>query len=374
MYKVQKIVKLILSMNLFVLLISFSCWRSNVPSIPKNVILFIGDGMGVTHITAAKTVKGNLNLEEFKVAGLITTHCEDRYVTDSGAAATALATGNKTYYSGISMTASGNPMKTVLEYAKEIGKSTGLVVTSRITHATPAAFASHAKDRELQSEIAEDLVQSGVEVLFGGGLAYFLPNSDEQSRRNDEKNLIEKLKKKYLIALNRNDFDMMGTPQAAVGLFAESHLPSVDQRIVSLTEMTQKALDILSVNTAGFFLMVEGSQIDFAAEDNESDLLIKEMIDFDEAIGAGLSFAGRNTNTLVLVVADHEAGGYALNDGSIEKKVITEPRFTTNDHTGTMVPIFAKGPMDHIFGGIHDNTDIGKMLIELVQEKHYNKF
>jgi len=115
--------------------------------------------------------------------------------------------------------------------------------------------------------------------------------------------------------------------------------------------------------------MVEGSQIDFAAEDNESDLLIKEMIDFDEAVGAGLSFASRNSNTLVLVVADHEAGGYALNDGSIENKVITEPRFTTNDHTGTMVPIFAKGPMSPIFGGIHDNTYIGKMLIELIQEK-----
>ena len=369
MYKIQKNMKLILSISLFVICISFSCWRSNAPSVPKNVILFIGDGMGVTHITAAKTVKGKLNLEEFKVAGLITTHCEDRYVTDSGAAATALATGNKTYYSGISMTASGVSLKTVLEYAEEKGKSTGLVVTSRITHATPAAFASHAKDRELQSEIAEDLVQSGVEVLFGGGLAYFLPESNEQSRRKDENNLIEKLKKRYFIALNRKDFDTMGIPQAAVGLFAESHLPPVDQRIVSLTEMTQKALDILSVNPMGFFLMVEGSQIDFAAEDNDSDLLIKEMIDFDEAVGVGLYFANVNPNTLVIVVSDHEAGGYTLNDGSFENKVITEPRFTTNDHTGSMVPIFAKGPMAQIFGGIHDNTYIGKMLIELIQEK-----
>ena len=191
MYKIQKNMKFILSINLFVIIISFSCWRSNVSSIPKNIILFIGDGMGVSHITAAKTVKGKLNLEEFKVTGLITTHCADRYVTDSGAAATALATGNKTYYSGISMTASGVPMKTVLEYAEEKGMSTGLVVTSRITHATPAAFASHVRDRYLQSEIAEDLVQSEVEVLFGGGLAYFLPNSDEQSRRKDEKNLIK---------------------------------------------------------------------------------------------------------------------------------------------------------------------------------------
>ncbi len=371
MYKTQKIVKQIPIMSLFVLLMGFSCWRSNVPSIPKNVILFIGDGMGVTHITAARTVKGKLNLEEFKVAGLLTTHCEDRFVTDSGAAATALATGNKTYYYGISMTASGFPMKTVLEYAEEKGKSTGLVVTSRITHATPAAFASHARDRGFQSEIAEDLIQSGAEVLFGGGLAYFLPDSNEQSRRNDEKNLMEKLKKSYYIALNRNDFDTMGTPQAAVGLFAVSHLPPADQRIVSLTEMTQKALDILSANPTGFFLMVEGSQIDFAGEDNESDPLIKEMIDFDEAVGAGLSFASRNTNTLVLVVADHETGGYALNDGSIENKVITEPRFTTNDHTGSMVPIFARGPMAHLFGGIHDNTYIGKMLIELIQEKQF---
>ena len=368
MYKMQKIVKQIPSMSLIVLLMGFSCWRSNGSSRPKNVILFIGDGMGVTHITAAKTVKGRLNLEEFKVMGLLTTHCEDRFITDSGAAATALATGNKTYYYGISMTASGIPMKTVLEYAEEKDMSTGLVVTSRITHATPAAFAAHASDRGLQSEIAEELIQSGVEVLFGGGLAYFLPDSDERSRRKDEKNLMEALKKRHYIALNRNDFDAMETPQAAVGLFAVSHLPPADQRIVSLTEMTQKALDILSVNPTGFFLMVEGSQIDFASEDNDNDYLIKEMIDFDEAVGVGLSFARRNTNTLVLVMADHEAGGYALNGGSIENSVITEPGFTTDGHTGTMVPIFAKGPMDHLFGGINDNTYIGKMLIELIKE------
>lgn len=368
MYKMQKIIRPIICMSHFILLVAFSSCRPYASSKPQNVILFIGDGMGVSHITAAKTVKGTLNLEAFYVMGLLTTHCEDRFITDSGASATAFATGNKTYYHGISMSGSGVPMKTVLEYAEEKGMSTGLVVTSRITHATPAAFAAHARERNLQSDIAEDLIRSGAEVLFGGGLAYFLPNSDERSRRNDEKNLLEVLKKRVYIALNRNDFDAMGTPPAAVGLFAESHLPPADERIVSLSEMTQKALDILSVNPVGFFLMVEGSQIDFAGEDNESDYLISETIDFDEAVGVGLSFASENPNTLVIVTADHETGGYALNDGSIENRVITEPRFTSDDHTGSMVPIFAKGPKDQLFGGIHDNTYVGKTLIELIVE------
>ncbi len=152
----------------------------------------------MAQITAGKTVRGGLNLEAFPVMGLLTTHCEDRFVTDSGAAATALATGFKTHYYGISMNASGDPFKTVLEYAEEGGKSTGLVVTSRITHATPAAFASHEKDRHEQSEIAEQLLNSGTEVLFGGGLAYFLPQSDERSKREDDENVLDELRKNIM--------------------------------------------------------------------------------------------------------------------------------------------------------------------------------
>ena len=356
--------------GIFVLLLSFlvTC-RMNRSEYPKNIILFIGDGMGVAHITAARTVRGELNLDDFPVMGLLTTHCEDRFITDSGAAATALATGFKTYYHGISMNASGDTLKTVLEYAEEEGKSTGLVVTSRITHATPAAFAAHARERDLQSEIAEQLVNCGTEVLFGGGLAYFLPRSDTRSRREDDKNVLEELRKSYHVALDRETFERMGNPGAAAGLFAESHLPPADRRIVSLSEMTQKALEILSANPAGFFLMVEGSQIDFAAEDNDSAYLIQEMIDFDEAVGIGLSYARKHPYTLVIVTSDHEAGGYALNDGNIEAREITEPRFTCDHHTGSMVPIFAIGPMSPLFGGIHDNTFVGKILIDLIRNR-----
>lgn len=353
---------------LFILLISFSFYQIGASEGPKNIIFFIGDGMGVSHITAGKTVKGELNLEKFKVMGLITTHCSNRYVTDSAAGGTALATGFKTNKYYLSMLPSGKPLKTVLEYAEECGKSTGLVVTSRITHATPACFVSHLKSRDYEDIIAEDLLNSDIEVLFGGGLNYFLPGSDARSKRNDDRNLLVELKKKYAVALTRKDFEALGKTSAAFGLFALDSLPPIEQRIVSLAEMTKKALDILSTNSKGFFLMVEGSQIDCAGHNNDSDYLIDEMIDFDEAVGEGVVFASKNPNTLIVVTSDHETGGYALIDGSVKNRKITKTGFASDYHTGTMVPVFALGPMDDIFGGIHDNTYIGKKLIELITD------
>ena len=142
---------------------------------PENIILFIGDGMGVAHITAGKIARGNINLERFSVVGLVTTHSANQLITESAAAATALATGYKTNNRAISVSVNREPLKTLFEYAKEQGKSVGVVVTSSVTHATPAAFMAHADDRSQQADIAEQIAYSTMDVLIGGGWSYFVP-------------------------------------------------------------------------------------------------------------------------------------------------------------------------------------------------------
>ena len=248
-----------------------------------------------------------------------------------------------------------------------------LVVTTTITHATPACFAAHVEDRSMHNEIAEQLVESGVEVLLGGGWRYFIPSSMEKSKRRDKKNLLAKLALRHPVIKTTEEFRRLGTPQGVYGFLARKHLPKAYEREISLTEMAWKAIEILSQNENGFFLMVEGSQIDFGGHANKSDVIIGEMIDFDEAIRVGYEFAQKNGETLVLVTADHETGGYALEGGSIKNKKVTEADFATNHHTGVMVPLFAYGPGSEVFSGIHDNTFVGRKMIEYIKQAPSSK-
>ncbi len=335
---------------------------------PKNIVLFIGDGMGVSHITAGKIVKGNLNLEQFKILGLLTTHSLKILGTDSAAAGTALATGSKAYNGAISVSQNNEPLKTIVEYAKEKQKAAGLVVSSSVTDATPAAFVAHVDNRRKEAIIAEQITVSGIDVLFGGGLAYFLPQSTEGSKRNDEMNLIGELEKRMKVIRTAEEFHTLGDVDSVAGLFAFKDLPMANKRQPRLTEMTRKAIDILSKNQKGFFLIVEGSQIDLAAHKNNQDYLISEMVDFDDAVGVGLDFAKKETRTLIIVTADHETGGFAVYDGSIIEKKITDSRFTGNRHTAAMVPLFAYGPGGSAFAGIGDNTIVGKTIIQYLRE------
>ncbi|MDZ7266320.1 MAG: alkaline phosphatase [candidate division KSB1 bacterium] len=335
---------------------------------PRNIILFIGDGMGVAQVTAGKTVKGTLHLEEFSVVGLMTTHAADEYVTDSAAGATALAAGIKTYNKAIGVDVNKQPVKTVLEYAAEKGKATGLVVTSTITHATPAAFAAHVDDRGKNNEIAEQLAQARIDVMLGGGWGSFTPKSQIGGQRDDQRDWWAAMAKDRVAIRTPAEFQKLATPARLVGLFDPGHLPAAAKREVSLPAMTRKAIDILSQNRKGFFLMVEGSQIDWSGHDNDSDGIIAEMIDFDDAVGVGLEFAKNNHETLIVVTADHETGGYSLLDGSVDGKKISRTAFTTKGHTGVMVPIFAFGPGSAVFGGIRDNTFVGRKLIEYVTQ------
>ncbi len=334
---------------------------------PRSIILFIGDGMGVAHVTAARITRGSLHLDRFRTAGIVTTHAENRLITDSAAGATAMATGYKTCNGAISVSSRHEPLKTVLEYAEEAGKSTGLVATCSITDATPAVFAAHVMDRHMQNDIAAQMAASGVDVLIGGGLAYFVPRDDALSRRVDERNLLEELRAHMDVVLSIGELRALGNVERFAAFLAPSDPPGAGEREYTLAELTEKAIEALSHNEEGFFLMVEGSQIDWAAHDREGDGVITETIDFDRAVGVGMDFAERDGGTLVIVTADHETGGFAVHDGSIADSTVTQTGFTCGNHTAEMVPIFVYGPGAAAFGGIIDNTDIGRVMIDLVR-------
>ncbi len=336
---------------------------------PENIILFIGDGMGVGHITAGKIARGNINLERFSVMGLVTTHSANRLITESAAAATALATGYKTNNRAISVSVDKEPLKTLFEYAKEQGKSIGVVVTSSVTGATPAAFLAHADDRRQQTDIAEQIANSDIDVLFGGGWAYFVPAATEGSQRKDQKNLLATLESRMPLILTDDKLSAHSDTQKLAALLAPGGLPKAADRDYSLNRLIQSAIHILSKNPNGFVLMVEGSQIDWAAHDHDQRHLIAELIDFDDAVGAGLDFAQKNRRTLIVVTADHETGGMAVHDGSIQNRQVDSTAFTTTGHTAAMVPLFAYGPGSSRFSGIQDNARIGRALIGLLLKK-----
>ncbi len=353
---------------LFVWAFSTAPVSAGEETVPKNIIVFIGDGMGVSHITALEIVRNKTSLDRFRIAGLVMTHAEDTLVTDSAASATAMATGHKTYNGAISVSSGGKPLKTVFEHAEERGMATGLVVTCSVTHATPAAFVAHVDSRRKENEIAEQIVTSGIDVLFGGGWAYFVPRTERQGNRDDGKNLLDALGKRMKVIRSGVGFNTLEGCTAAAALLAPRHLSVAGKRTVNLQEMTVRAIEILSRDEDGFVLMVEGSQIDWASHDNDFDYILGELADFDDAVEAGLDIVMDDGETLVIVTSDHETGGFAVHGGSIEKGEVTGWGFTSGDHTAAMVPIFACGPGSKAFGGILDNTDIGKVLIAYVRE------
>jgi alkaline phosphatase len=326
---------------------------------PKNIILFIGDGMGVSQVTAGKIATGTLEMERCPVTGFVTTWSGNSLVTDSAAAATALSTGVKTSNGALGVSPNGTPLKNVVEYAEENGKSTGVAVVCSLTHATPAGIMVHVQSRKLDTEIAEQIAASDVDVLFGGGLNSFNPTNNP---------CLPELQKKMAVALTTEEFRKIGTPEKAAALLYPAHPPYAAGREVSLKELTQKAIQILSQDKDGFFLMVEGSQIDWAGHKNDATNLVNEVVDFDNAVGAGLDFAENDGQTLVIVTADHETGGFAVLGGSVKNKTVNKTGFVHGDHTASMVPVFACGPGSAIFSGIHDNTDIGKTMIRYIKE------
>lgn len=335
--------------------------------VPKNIIMVVGDGVGVSHITAARIVKGSLNLEEFTAVGLLTTFATDQLINSSPGATTAMATGINTKREYIGMDPDGQPLKSVLEYAQEFRKGTGLVVTSNITDSTPACFVAHMTSRLDQSRVAEAIVEKGVDVVMGGGRGFFVPHNQGESFRKDGKDLLAELVKTHLIVRTQREFEKMGMPSRVVALLDRGNLPSADSRQISLSEMTRKAIEILSGYENGFFLMVEGSQVDWAAHRGDGERIVQEMVDLDDAIGQIMDFAKRDKQTLVIFVSDHETGGYTILDGSVEENKIIKAVFLADGHTPAMVPLFAYGPGSDIFSGIHAQAFVGQVLIDYVK-------
>lgn len=326
---------------------------------PKNIILLIGDGMGTAQVYAGYTTKkGNMNITRMPVTGFSITYSADDYITDSGAGGTALSTGVKTKNGSIGVDPSGKPLETILEMAEKRGLSTGLVSTSSITHATPASFIAHTANRSKYADIALDFLKTDIDVFIGGGYNNF-------GRRADNLNLVDSLKARgYVIARNLADVDVKSTTRLAA-LLADEHMPRMAKgRGNMLPDATELALEILSRNKKGFFMMVEGSQIDWGGHDNDASYVIDETVDFDNAVGKALEFAAKNGETLVIVTADHETGGMGIIGGNLATGDV-QSSFIIKDHTATMVPVFAYGPGSEIFTGVQDNTDIFKKCVRL---------
>ncbi len=327
---------------------------------PKNIILMIGDGMGLNQIAAAMYMNNNqLNLEQFPVIGLHKAYSGNDLITDSAAGATAFSCGVKTYNGAVGVDIDTFAVQTILEEAEKNGYATGLVATSTIVHATPASFYAHKKFREMYEEIATDLLKTDVDFFVGGGKKYF------DRRESDERNLYKELEEKdyYVSDYFKEDLVACQIPKNKNFAYftADGDPLTAASGRNYLRLATRMAISFLrNQPEKGFFLMIEGSQIDWAGHSNNPDYLINEMLDFDKAIGEVLNFATRDRETLVIVTGDHETGGLSILQGSKMGKLKTS--YAATNHTGGMVPVFAFGPGARLFGGIYENTAIHEKL------------
>jgi alkaline phosphatase len=332
---------------------------------PKNIIFMIGDGMGLTQITAAMYSSNQpLAFERFPVTGLIKTHASNNLITDSAAGATAFSCGCKTYNGAIGIYPDKKPCTTIVEEAKKYGYAVGLVATSSITHATPAAFIAHAKDRGSMEEIATWFLTNESDLLIGGGLKHF------NHRKKDNRNLYQELEAKGYFVTDYTDkklVDLNPSPSRPFVWFSADDQPeSVMKGRDYLPIASKLAPNFLkSRNTKGFYLMIEGSQIDWGGHAMNANYIIKETLDFDKCIKEVLDFAEEDGETLVVVTADHETGGMAILHGSTRENL--DIKFNTDYHTATLIPVFAFGPGAEKFSGVYDNTDIHKKMKELLE-------
>jgi alkaline phosphatase len=346
----------------------FSCISLNAqvtepaaPLRPKNIVLMIGDGMGVSQITAGLIANDNtLNLERFRHLGFIKTFSADDLITDSAAGATAFASGKKTNNGYLGLDPKERRLPTIAEIAHASGLATGLVATSTVQHATPAAFYAHNIRRDDYEGISLDLVNGAIDLAIGGGKFHMM-------KRSDKRNLLEEMRAKgYYIADNLEVATVYNKVPMMV-LMENGHMPAImGKRGDYLPNAASLATQLLSADPDGFFLMIEGSQIDWAGHANDPNMLIQEMVDFDQAIGSVLDFAELNKETLVIVTADHETGGFSIEGGSLKKKTV-EADFTTDRHTADLIPVFAFGPGAEQFTGIYDNTEIFHRMMKLLQ-------
>ena len=389
----------------------------------KNAILFIGDGMGIAQITSARIYQGNardghLTLDDFENVALTRTHSADTMVTDSAAAGTAMATGFKTNTRVVGQLPDGTALESIIKKAKAEGKSVGVVTNTTITHATPASFYGSGPSRYDEALFAQQLVEYGeIDVVLGGGREFFISRetTDEENggkgSRKDDRNLIEESKAKGYTYVDRASGLDGVTSGKVLGLFSPGMMAyELDRENdkwgePSLEDMTRFAIEFLSKNPKGYLLMVEGGKIDHASHGNRGLLTVTEVLALDRAVKTALDMTQDAGDTLVVVTADHETGGMAINGyGEIglsgtemfNAKVIVggehivtyatgpgaEPNangdrakddpgykqpavvpMSSAAHTGVDIATYAAGPGAERFRGTIDNTDIAKNIL-----------
>lgn len=403
----------------------------------RNAIVMIGDGTGTTQLSAAsaysREVLGReLHLNDLARAdsgrmALMATEPAGGGVTDSAAAATAMATGYKVANGVISVDTEGRPYRTVLEDAQAAGKAVGLVSTTAIVDATPAAFGAHVRSRREMASVAEQYLNIGLDVILGGGRAAFLPEGQDGGQRPDARNLLDEFGQAgYTVVSDRAGLMAAPTQGKLLGLFAGGAMNySIDRdpaREPTLAEMTRKAIEILSRDPDGFFLLVEAARIDHAGHANDVAGNVFDTLAFDQAIGLAHAFAAADRRTLVLVTGDHETGGMAigsnyrtsfdqlqamtsttealsaaigeaadvaalrevlaptaveLSDDELQSIFDADDRrraaarlisdkvgvmWVSGSHSGTRLPLFGFGPGAERVGGLMDNTDLSRLV------------
>jgi alkaline phosphatase len=356
--------KKLLNLSAIVLIIITLMAAGSDKKKPKNLILFIGDGMGVDQVYASMTSSGfNMTFPAFPVTGFSITYSANSYITDSAAGGTAISAGEKTNNGMLAVRPDSTVLLTIMEIAKSAGLSAGVISTSAVTHATPASFIAHDASRGSYEEIARWFLKGTADVFIGGGVNHF-------RLRKDSTDLTADLQKMgYDVVYNLTDLKKSSSPRIA-GLMADGDMPYIDtgRDPDYLAAATAKAIDVLSRNKKGFVLMVEGSQIDWAGHDNNLKRSIEETLDMDRAVKVAYDYAIKSGNTLVVVTADHETGGLSITGGDVAGKTVSGS-FSTNGHTAVMVPIFAFGPGAGAFAGVQQNTELFSDFVRLLSLK-----
>lgn len=340
--------------------------ESDVPV--KNIILMIGDGMGENIIKASEIVKGDkLVMSGMDYTTYVTTASQSvldgsAEFTDSAASATAISTGYKTDNGCIGVDPDGNELETICEFAQSLGMKTGLVDRHYVCHATPAGMVAHNSSRSNYQQILRGMVKSEVNVMFGGG-AQFYKNSEKV------RNVVDEYKYNY-ITTEKELLSLTAEDDKVLGMFAYDNMGAADMW-PSLTTMTSKALEMLE-NDNGFFLMVEGSNIDVYEAEEDMENTLKQMQSFDQSVDYVLNWAEEHPGTLVIVTADHETGGVQIPENATAEDINNDCFTSGGDHTNTNVLLMASGAQSKGIceKDLIDNTDIAKYMRKVLNESH----
>jgi alkaline phosphatase len=333
--------------------------RSKWKPTPKNVILLIGDGTGLAQWYSAYTANhGKLNIFQLNDIGFSITTSADSYNTDSAAGATAMATGTKTNNRFVGVDSIGKPLTTIAEKCKLSKFNVGIISNGDITDATPASFYAHKNERSLSEAIALDFMSSDFDVLIGGGEKSF-------NARKDNRDLLKELSKKnYTTSTSFQSIDGIKDKRFVV-LEDAAVVSKMKGRGDFLSKSLSKTTSIFASQGQPFFIMEEGAQIDWGGHENNMEYVVREALDFDQAIGEAMKFVDQNNETLLIITADHETGGLTLLNGTVSQGFVLG-KFSTNDHTGITVPVFAYGPGADHFRGVYQNAEIYNKLAKLL--------